>query len=314
LEEGRIGIAEPVGHFIPTFETTTVAVPSGYTVTIVPARRPITIQDLLTHTAGISYGTEPQVAALYQAKGLGPAAGNGWYTADKSEPICASMETLGTLPFVAQPGEAFVYGYNTDILGCVVEKASGLPLDEYIRTRITGPLGLNDTRFFLPAGGGERLAAVYASGPNGKYVRAPEGSKGQGSYVDGPRKSFAGGAGLLSTARDYARFLEMIRRGGELDGVRILSPRAVELMTTNQSGALHSTNGLGFGFGFETVDRYGAKGMAEVGTFGWGGAYGTTYEVDRASHLVIVLMIQLMPNHTDIQQKFSTAVYQALLN
>ena len=314
VEEGRIGITEPVGHFIPTFEKTTVAVPSGYTVTIVPARRPITIQDLLTHTAGISYGTEPQVAALYQAKGLGPAAGNGWYTADKSEPICASMETLGTLPFVAQPGEAFVYGYNTDILGCVVEKASGLPLDEYIRTRITGPLGLNDTRFFLPAGGGERLAAVYASGPNGKYVRAPEGSKGQGSYVDGPRKSFAGGAGLLSTARDYARFLEMIRRGGELDGVRILSPRAVELMTTNQSGALHSTNGLGFGFGFETVDRYGAKGMAEVGTFGWGGAYGTTYEVDRASHLVIVLMIQLMPNHTDIQQKFSTAVYQALLN
>lgn len=314
VEEGKIGLAEPVGHFIPTFERTTVAAATGYTFTIVPAKRPITIQDLLTHTAGISYGTEPQVARLYEAKGLGPAAGNGWYTADKSEPICTTMETLGTLPFVAQPGEAFVYGYNTDILGCVVEKASGLPLDEFIRTRITAPLGMNDTRFFLPADGGERLATVYASGPNGKYVRAPEGSKGQGSYVKGPKKSFAGGAGLLSTARDYARFLEMIRRGGELDGVRILSPRAVRLMTTNQSGTLHSNNGLGFGFGFETVDRYGAKGMAEVNAFGWGGAYGTTYEVDRASHLVIVLMLQLMPNDTDIQQKFSTAVYQALLN
>ena len=141
-------------------------------------------------------------------------------------------------------------------------------------------------------------------------VRAAEGSKGQGHYVEGPRKSFAGGAGLLSTAHDYSRFLEMIRNGGILDGVRILSPRTVELMTTNQSGTLHSTTG----FGFETVDRYGAKGMAGVGAFGWGGAYGTNYEVDRIGHLVNVLMIQLMPNRTDIQQKFSNGVYQALMN
>ena len=107
-------------------------------------------------------------------------------------------------------------------------------------------------------------------------MRAPEGVRGQGHYVDGPRKSFAGGAGLASTARDYARFLEMIRNGGALDGVRILAPRTVELMTTNQSGTLHSTTGLGFGLGFETVDRYGANGMAGVGAFGWGGAYGTS--------------------------------------
>ncbi|MBZ5584900.1 MAG: beta-lactamase family protein [Acidobacteriia bacterium] len=314
VEEGKIGITEPVSHFLPSFAKTTVAVRTNSGVNMVPARRPITIQDLLTHTAGISYGTEPLVAPLYEKKDLGPAAGNGWYTADKDEPICATMERLGSLPFVAQPGEAFVYGYNTDILGCVVEKASGMPLDQFIRTRITEPLGLKDTRFFLPAAQRERLAAVYASGDDGRIVRAPEGSKGQGHYVDGPRKSFAGGAGLLSTARDYARFLEMIRRGGALDGVRILAPRTVELMTTNQTGALHSATGLGFGFGFETVDRYGAKGMAGVGAFGWGGAYGTTYEVDRLSHMVIVLMIQLMPNRTDIQQKFSNGVYQALLN
>ncbi len=224
------------------------------------------------------------------------------------------MERLGTLPFVAQPGEAFVYGYNTDILGCVVEKASGMPLDEFVRTRITGPLQMTDTRFFLPADQRGRLAAVYASSGERGMVRAAEGSKGQGHYVEGPRKSFAGGAGLLSTAHDYARFLEMIRNGGILDGVRILSPRTVELMTTNQSGTLHSTTGLGFGFGFETVDRYGAKGMAGVGAFGWGGAYGTTYEVDRIGHLVSVLMIQLIPNRTDIQQKFSNGVYQALMN
>jgi CubicO group peptidase (beta-lactamase class C family) len=224
------------------------------------------------------------------------------------------MERLGTLPFVAQPGTAFVYGYNTDILGCVVEKASGMPLDQFVRARITEPLGLKDTRFYVPPAERQRLAAVYASGSDGVAVRAPEGAKGQGSYVDGPRKSFAGGAGLTSTARDYARFLEMIRNGGALDGVRILAPRTVDLMTTNQSGTLHSTTGLGFGFGFQTVDRYGANGMAGVGAFGWGGAYGTTYQVDRQSHMVIILMIQLIPNSTDIQQKFSNAVYQSLVD
>ena len=314
FEEGKIGLDEPVSHFIPTFTKTTVAVRDDSGVKIVPAKRAITIRDLLTHTAGISYGTEPQVADLYAAKGLGPAAGTGFYTADKDEPICVTMERLGTLPFVAQPGEAFVYGYNTDILGCVVEKASGMPLDEFIRTRITAPLGMKDTRFFIPPAERDRLATLYASGADGLIVRAPEGSKGQGHYVDGPRKSFAGGAGLTSSAHDYARFLDMIRNGGALDGVRILGTRTVALMITNQSGTLHSTAGLGFGFGFETVDRYGASGMAGVGAFGWGGAYGTTYQVDPQSGLVIVLMIQLMPNTTDIQPKFSTAVYQTLVN
>jgi CubicO group peptidase (beta-lactamase class C family) len=114
--------------------------------------------------------------------------------------------------------------------------------------------------------------------------------------VDGPRKNSAGVAGLLSTAPDYARFLEMIRRDGAIEGIRRLAPRTVKLLTTNQIGTLHSSLGLGFGFGFETVDRYGAKGMAGIGAFGWGGAYGTTYEVDRLGRLVIVLMLQLIPN------------------
>ncbi len=180
------------------------------------------------------------------------------------------------------------------------------------RQFVTGPLCLKATRFFVPPAERARLSAVYGT-KDGHAVRSEEGSKGQGSYVDGPRKSFAGGAGLTSTARDYARFLEMIRNGGALDGVRILAPRTVDLMTTNQSGNLHSTTGLGFGLGFETVDRYGASGMAGVGAFGWGGAYGSTYQVDKQSHMVLVLMIQLMPNGTDIQQKFYSLVYQSLL-
>jgi CubicO group peptidase (beta-lactamase class C family) len=314
MEEGALSLSSPVSEFIPEFAKATVAVKGESGITTVPVRRPITIQHLLTHTAGISYGTDATVTALYQAKGLGPAAGYGWYTADKDEGTCATMERLATLPFVSHPGDAYVYGYNTDILGCVVERASRMPFDQYLAARITTPLGMKDTKFFLPADQRERLAAVYASGADGKIVRAPNDARGQGHYVDGPRKNFSGGAGLLSTARDYARFLEMIRNGGALDGIRILSPRTVALMTTNQSGTLHSTTGLGFGLGFETVDRYGAGGLSSVGAFGWGGAYGSTYKVDPEARLVIVFMIQLMPNRTDLGTRFPTLVYQALVD
>jgi CubicO group peptidase (beta-lactamase class C family) len=312
IEEGRLSLNRRAGDFIPSFATTGVATAKKEGgVEIAPARRPITIRDLLTHTAGISYGTDAAIADLYAAKGLGPAAGFGWYTADKDEAVCETMERLGTLPFAAQPGERWVYGYNTDILGCIVEKVSGMPLDEYLRTRITGPLGMKDTRFFVPASESARLAAVYSS-RDGAYVRAPDGARGQGHYVEGPRKNFAGGAGLTSTARDYARFLEALRLGGTIDGVRVLSPRSVRLMSTNQVGTLHSSTGLGFGLGFETTDRYGAIGMQTEGSFGWGGAYGSQYRVDPEARLVMVLMIQLIPNATDLQAAFQNLVYQAL--
>jgi len=313
VEEGKLGLGDRVSRYIPSFTKTTVAVKADSGRSIIPAKRAITIRDLLTHTAGISYGTDQLVAPLYEAKALGPAAGWGWYTADKDEPICESMERLGTLPFVAQPGEAFVYGYNTDILGCVVERVSGMPLDLFITTRITGPLRMPDTYFFLPAEQRQRLTAVYASDSTGHAVRAPDGPRGQGNYVDGPRKSFAGGAGLLSTAHDYARLLQMVLGHGELDGARILAPHTVDLMTTNQVGTLFNANGLGFGLGFQTTDRYGANGMASVGSFGWGGAYGSNYWVDPKERLVGVFMIQQLPNSSDVGGKFPTLVYQALV-
>jgi CubicO group peptidase (beta-lactamase class C family) len=315
MEEGKLGVDDPAGKYIKSFAHTTVLAPGVSDMTSVPAKRPILIRDLLTHTAGISYGEEPRIADAYQAKHLGAVSGRGWYFADKDEPICDSIERLGTLPFVSQPGEAYVYGYNTDILGCIAEKASGQTLDELIRTRITDPLGLKDTMFFLPKSERNRLVTVYAADDESgsRIFRAPDTALGQGHYVDGPRRNFSGGAGLLSTARDYARFLEAIRRGGELDGVRILSARSVELMTTNQSGTLHSDKGLGFGFGFETTDRYGANGLDEVGAFGWGGAYGSNYRVDPKSRLVLVMMINQMPiGATMIRSRFPTLVYQAL--
>jgi CubicO group peptidase (beta-lactamase class C family) len=317
MEEGKLTVNDKAGKWIPTFANTTVAVlkENGGGFSLVPAKRPILIKDLLTHTAGISYGTSPEVAALYEAKGLGPAAGYGWYFADKPEPVCELMERLGTLPFVAQPGDAFVYGYNTDILGCIVEKASGVPLDEFIRSHITAPLGMTDTYFFLPPEKRARLAAVYGSDASGKAARMDDSAKGQGAYVDGPRKSFAGGAGIVSTARDYATFLEALRNGGTLGKARILSPHAVQLMTTNQIGEnLKTPRGLGFGYGFETTDKFGVAGMESVGSYGWGGAYGTYYRVDPAERLVTVMMIQLLPNSTDLTDKFKASIYQALLD
>ena len=153
-EQGKLVVTDPVSKYIPEFAKTTVLVKneSGATSTV-PATRPITLRDLLTHTAGISYGTQPRDRGAVLRERAGPGrAGNGWYTADKNEPTCTTMARLASLPFQAQPGAAFVYGYNTDILGCVVERASGMPLDEYFRTQITQPLGMKDTQFFLPPG------------------------------------------------------------------------------------------------------------------------------------------------------------------
>lgn len=312
-EEGKLALSDPVSRFIPAYRQTTVAVGGAGGGTTAPARRQITLRDLLTHTAGISYGTDSLVASAYAAKGLGSAAGFGWYTANKDELICTTMERLATLPFVAQPGERYVYGYNTDILGCVVERASGMPLDQFVRTRITAPLKMEDTHFFLPPAKRERLTAVYTRGSDGRLVRSPDGPRGQGDYVDGPRTSFSGGAGLLSTARDYARFLQMLLERGKLDGVRVLGPKTVDLMTTNQTGALYSQNGEGFSLGFRTLDQPGALGRVEsVGTFGWGGAYGSQYLVDPQEKLVLVYMVQELPGGSGTGGRLPILVYQAL--
>ncbi len=313
VEEGRIALGDPVSRFIPAFQRTTVASTSDTGRVVAPAQRAITIRDLLTHTAGISYGTDSLVAPLYAAKGLGPAAGNGWYFADKSEPICETIERLATLPFVAQPGRRFVYGYNTDILGCVVERVAKMPLDQFIRARITAPLGMKDTHFFLPPEKRARLAAVYRSTDSG-LTRAENGPRGQGDYVDGPRKSFSGGAGLLSTARDYARLLEMLLEGGQVDDIRILGPKTIDLMTTNQVGTLFSPTGRGFGLGFEILEQAGADGRVESpGTFSWGGAYGSIYWVDPQERLVGVFMIQQFGRRRDAGANFPMLVYQALV-
>ncbi len=313
VEDGKLTLWDPVGWYIPSFARTTVAQRSDSGLVRVSAQRPITIRDLLTHTAGISYGGDSLVRGLYAAQGFGPAAGWGWYFADKVEPICASMDRLGTLPFVAQPGTRFVYGYNTDILGCVVERVSGMPLDRFFAERIFQPLGMTSTYFYVPPAERDRLTAVY-SATDSTVVRADTGAKGQGSYVDGPRTSFSGGAGLVSTAGDYARFLQALLNGGTLDGHRILSPATVALMTSDQIGPVYAQAGLGFGLGFEVLEDPGRVGRyGSVGSYRWGGAYGSNYWVDPGQDLVIVYMIQQPWVPLDLVDRFHALVYQAIV-
>ena len=319
VEEGKVALADPVSKFIPAFEKTTVAVPpppgavAGSPVSAVPAKRPITIRDLLTHTAGISYGNGP-AQEQWKAAGI-----QGWYFADRNEPVAAVVERMAALPMDSQPGEKYVYGYNTDILGVVVEKVSGLTLAEFIQKRITGPLGLVDTQFYLPPAQKDRLATVYAA-KDGKIERATDPKTGQGHYVEGPRVGFAGGAGLLSTARDYGRFVQMLLNGGEIDGVRLLGPKTVELMTVNHVGTLFAERGpndagRGFGLGFDVIENLGKTGQyGSVGAFGWGGAYHTTYWADPKEKMVVLLMTQLLPAGTsDLHAKFRALVYQSIV-
>ena len=311
-EEGKLLISDPVGKYIPEFQKTRVAVlrPGGYDV--VDSKRPITIRDLLTHTSGVSYGDGP-ARDLWQKAGI-----TGWYFADRDEPVAATVTRMAALPFDAQPGEKFVYGYSTDILGVVVERASGLPLDEYLRTRLFEPLKMNDTHFYLPASKTDRFATVYSANSDGKLERAPTlGTMvSQGQYVEGPRKSFSGGAGIVSTALDYARFLQMTLSGGELEGARILGRKSVELMTVDHIGALATEPGQGFGLGFSVVKDVGLRGVpGSVGEYGWGGAYHSAYWVDPQEQLVVVYFTQLLPaNNLNDHAKLRALVYQAIVD
>lgn len=311
-EEGKLLISDPVSKYLPAFKNTTVAVKSdnekGYE--IVKAKRSITLLDLLTHTAGIGYG-------YGLAKDLWKKADiQSWYFANKTEPIQTTINRLATLPFDAQPGERFVYGYNTDILGAVVEVVSGMNLAQFLKKRLFDPLGMQDTHFYLPKEKQHRLATVYGASKNG-IVRSPdEGTtNSQGAYVDGPRTSYSGGAGGLSTAKDYATFLQMMLNKGRFNGKQILSRKTVELMTCNQLPKYPWKDfGDGFGLGFYTQQNLGKNGLpTSVGEYGWGGAYHSTYWVDPKEELVVVYLTQLIPAFdTDDYKKVRALIYQAL--
>ena len=314
-EEGRLLVDDPLARYLPEFADTTVAeAQEDGSYEVVPAKRNITLRDLLTHTSGYGYGGGP-AADKWKKAGI-----EGWYFADREEPVRETIRRMASLPAESHPGERFVYGYNTDILGAVIEVVSGQTLDVFLRKRIFEPLGMTDTHFYLPKDKTDRLATVYSKEQDAELVRAPDPGHmvGQGHYLEGPRVSFSGGAGLLSTARDYAIFLQMLANGGEYNGARLVSPKTVQLMTVDHlpEGVSFPWNpGTGFGLGFSVVEDMGANGLPESeGTYGWGGAYHSNYWIDPVENLVVVYFTQVIPAQgIDDHQKLRALVYQAIV-
>jgi len=308
-EEGKFMLHDPVSKYIPEFKNSVVAVappegsPAGTKFTTVKAKRPIQIRDLLTHTAGLTYGTGPAADVYKQAKFT------RWYFADRDETIGDAIKRLAALPLNGQPGEVYQYGYSSDVLGYLVEVVSGMPLDKFFAERIFGPLNMVDSCFFLPPEKASRLAPVYG------VEKGVLGLGDQGDYLKGPRKCFSGGAGVLATAHDYGRLLQMFLNGGELDGVRLLSPKAVELMRSNHTSTKYVKDTDAFGLGFWVMQDVGYFGeLGSVGSYGWGSAYFPQYLVDPKERIVALMMTQLMPSGgNDLNQRFKVMMYQALV-
>jgi len=312
-EEGRFLLDDPISKYIPAFANPNVLATfnekdSSYTT--VPAKREVTIRQLLTHTSGIGYAVigSKEIKAIYAKahvpSGIGTPGGS----------LATAMQALGPLPLVHQPGERFTYGLSVDVLGYLIEVLSGQSLDDYFRQRIFEPLGMKDTYFYLPAAKQARLATLYSEDATRHTIKMgmresmmPDSPKAKGTY-------FSGGAGLSSTIQDYAIFLQMMLNGGEYNGRRLLGPATVRMMTINQIGEVEQGGGNKFGLGFSVITpkTTGKLGESE-GSFEWGGIFGTTYWVDPKEGIVALLYTQKYPNsNSDLQDKFRTLVYQAL--
>ena len=315
-EQGLLLLNDPVSMYIPEFSQSRVVVPKpGGGLDVVPAKRQITIRDLLSHSGGISYG-DGIAKELFEEADV-----TGWSLGHRDEPIGQFVKRLATLPFNSHPGEAWVYGYGTDVLGYLIETVSGVSLAGFLEKQVFQPLGMADTHFFLPKSSLERFTPVYRSTESGGISLHEEAHESE--YVLPPRRCYSGGAGIQSTIGDYSRFLQMLLNQGELDGVRILSPGAVRLMTANHVGELYptevsssiSSGERGFGLGFWVTEDLGRSGqLGTVGSYGWEGAYYTTFWVDPAEDLLAVFMTHLLPNSKiDLHGKFNALVYQALV-
>ncbi len=312
FEQGKFLLDDPVSKYIPEFAHPVVLDKfneKDTTFTTVPANKEVTIRHLLTHTSGIEYAGigSPTMRAIYAKYDIPGGFGSAGVT------IGEKMRALGKLPLLHNPGERFTYGLNVDVLGYLIEVWSGETLDEYFHNHIFAPLGMNDTYFYIPESKGAKLVKVVTEGQNHKLVDAPSEFVSYPLLTDGTY--FSGGAGLSSTVKDYAIFLQMMLNGGEYNGARILAPRTVELMTSNQIGELNvGKDKFGLGFEITTASGQSQLGISE-GSFSWGGYFGTTYWADPQKKIVGLLFINQSPlAHGEIQNKFKALVYQTLLN
>ena len=312
-EEGKFLLDDPISKYIPEFAKPKVLDKfneADTTYTTVPAKREVTIRDLLTHTSGIDYAGigSKKMRAIYAKSGIP----SGLDAKDKT--LGPEIRKLGALPLVHQPGEKFTYGLNTDVLGYLVELQSGLSLSEFFRTRIFEPLGMKDSYFYLPSSKHSRLATLYTEDSLRHLTKAAETTGGlRINYPNTNGTYYSGGGGMSSTMYDYAIFLQMFLNEGEYNGKRLLSRNSVRMMTMNQVWEVKDGDG-GFGLGFGlTTEEGSATYPLNKGSFEWGGYFGTSYWADPKEKIVALIMTQQAPNsHGDLSAKFKVLVYQAL--
>ncbi len=307
-EEGKFRLSDPVHRYIPEFEGLVVAKedgPNGQPITE-PADHPMTIRELMAHTAGLSYGifSQSQVDALYNEANV----------LDNDSTLKDMIDKLAKIPLRQQPGSMWHYSVAVDVQGYLVEVLSGQKFDEFLDERVFGPLGMNDTAFHVAADKADRFSEVYTHDADGNLM-AQEGFGGRRDYLD-PPAFLSGGGGLVSTTMDYMRFSQMLLNGGELDGVRILAPSTVELMHLNHlpRELKEMSPGTGFGLDFAVVlDPVAADGISK-GEYYWGGAAGTWFWIDPKEDLVFVGMIQHFgPLRPDVRSLSRRLTYQAIL-
>lgn len=320
VDDGKIGLDDPVSKYLPEFKDQKVLVPGKSDkeddFSLVPAERQVTIRDLLRHTSGLIYpfpGAQKQLTGLYTKAKINPGI------FDTKERLADNIKRLGRLPLAHQPGKAFTYGLSTDVLGRVVEVASGKDLEEFFRERIFTPLGMKETFFLPPKDKADRVALLYRSDMGKKLVNAERDS----FAYHGSATYFSGGAGLYSTAGDYARFLQMLLSGGEANGARLLKADTVKQMTQNQLGEITTSvfgmgltpvHGDGFGLGFGVVTpRAEGKTPMSVGSYSWAGAYYSYFWVDPSKQVVAVLMAQAQTtDNRQLWKDFAKLTYEAL--
>ena len=314
-EEGHFQLRDPIAKWLPEFAGMRVATPATYQEVgrarfrTEQAAQPITVQHLLTHTAGLPNTYRGITKADFDA--IAPQREPG-------DTLAGFAARLSALPLNFHPGQRWEYGRATDVVGRLVEVISGMSFDRFLQERIFTPLAMGDTHFYLPADKLDRFAALYRPAEGGGLALT-EGPTAASRFVREPHSYFSGAGGLVSTARDYFRFQQMMLNGGELDGARILGRKTVELMTLNHIGD-HEVwlvgPGYGFGLGYAVVQDPGAAAMPySPGSYFWWGAYNTTFWVDPQEDLIGVLLTQLRPyTHLNIRQDLATLAYQAIVD
>jgi CubicO group peptidase (beta-lactamase class C family) len=319
-EEGKYSLDDPVSKYIPGFANQQVI--NTYnakdtTFTTIPAKRAVTIRDILTHVSGLGYpgiGSAEEIA-IYTKYGITGGVGTG------SHNLYQEMNRLGGLPLFFQPGEKWKYGLNADVLGCLIQVWSGMNLEDFFMKRIFKPLGMKDTYFNLPPEKASRLVNFFQQDTSGaiKIQNTFFGGALDMSYPLHKTDYFSGGGGLVSTIYDYAILLQMLLNNGTYNGVRYLSRNTIRMMTTNQIGNFYvelynivSENK--FGFNFAIITEEGSRlGPSRAGTYSWGGIFSTTYWVDPKEDMFVILYQQMWgPHITDAQKQFKPLVYQAI--